>query len=67
VTCDPISKEYAIVTQFQNGGNLREIIKKNHSILTWEIIITMLQRISYGLIKIHEEIITTEIFTVVTS
>ena len=41
VTRDPISKEYAIVTKFSNGGNLREVIKKDHNILNWEIIIEM--------------------------
>src|SRR5204863_2529627 len=55
MTRDPISKEYAIVTEFKNGGNLREVIKKNHSILTWKIIISMLLDISNGLDKIHRE------------
>jgi serine/threonine protein kinase len=55
VTRDPKSKEYAIVTEFKNGGNLREVIKKNHSILTWKIIINILKDINDGLVDIHKE------------
>ena len=53
VTRDPKSKEYAIVIEFKNGGNLREVIKKNHSTLTWKIIIDILRDISNGLVGIH--------------
>jgi serine/threonine protein kinase len=53
VTRDPQSEEYAIVTEFRNGGNLREVIKKNHSILTWNKIIRVLINISNGLFNIH--------------
>ncbi|CAB4433496.1 unnamed protein product [Rhizophagus irregularis] len=49
VTCDPQNGEYAIVTEFKNGGDLRKIIKKNYSNLTWKIIIEILRRISVGL------------------
>ena len=54
VTRDPKSKEYAIVTKFSNGGSLRDVIKKNHSILNWKTIITMLfNHIGNGLYGIH--------------
>src|ERR1051325_8566170 len=43
-----------VVTDFRNGGNLREVIKKCHSILTWKIIIDMLN-IGIGLYEIHQE------------
>ncbi|CAG8734092.1 1294_t:CDS:2, partial [Rhizophagus irregularis] len=49
VTCDPQNGEYAIVTEFKNGGDLRKIIKKKYSNLTWKIIIEILRRISSGL------------------
>jgi serine/threonine protein kinase len=55
VTRDPQSKEYAIVTEFRNGGNLREVIKKNHSILNWKAIILTLWSISGGLYNIHNQ------------
>src|SRR6266487_4112384 len=55
VTRDPQTKEYAIVMEFQNDGDLRKMIKKNHSSLTWEVIIRMLWKISYGLHCIHDE------------
>jgi serine/threonine protein kinase len=55
VTRDPQSNEYAIVTEFRNGGNLREMIKKNHSNLTWNKIIDVLINISDGLHNIHNQ------------
>ncbi|RIA82569.1 kinase-like domain-containing protein [Glomus cerebriforme] len=55
LTRDPQSGEYAIVAEFRNGGNLREVIKKNHSILNWKLIIQMLADICVGLDFIHQE------------
>jgi serine/threonine protein kinase len=55
VTRDPQSKEYAIVTKFKNGGNLREVIKKNYSSLTWNRIFSILINISFGLYDIHDK------------
>ncbi|PKY59791.1 kinase-like protein [Rhizophagus irregularis] len=54
VTRDPQNGEYAIVTEFKNGGNLRKIIKKNHSKLTWYRILIILIRISIGLNSVHD-------------
>ena len=53
VTQDPETKEYAIVTQFQNGGNLRRLISEKHAELTWKKVIFMLYNISFGLSDIH--------------
>ena len=53
MTRDPKSKEYAIVTKFSNGGSLRDVIKKNHNILNWKTIISMLYNIGFGLSNIH--------------
>ncbi|GES99768.1 kinase-like domain-containing protein [Rhizophagus clarus] len=53
ITRDIQSGEYAIVTEFQSGGNLRELIKKNYSILNWKLIIKILNEISLGLTAIH--------------
>ncbi|GBC32427.2 kinase-like domain-containing protein [Rhizophagus irregularis DAOM 181602=DAOM 197198] len=54
VTRDPQNGEYAIVTEFKNGGNLRKMIKENYSNLTWENILEILNRISEGLDSVHE-------------
>ncbi|GBB85212.1 hypothetical protein RclHR1_11780004 [Rhizophagus clarus] len=53
VTHDPQNGEYAIVIEFNNGGSLRELIKKNYSILNWELIIKIFNEISLGLTSIH--------------
>ena len=53
VTRDPETKEYAIVSRFQNGGNLRRLIAENWARLTWKNVIWMLYNISYGLFGIH--------------
>ncbi|GBC52002.2 kinase-like domain-containing protein [Rhizophagus irregularis DAOM 181602=DAOM 197198] len=53
VTRDPQSAEYGIVTKFINGGNLREMIKKNHSSLTWEIVLNILFYVCMGLRHVH--------------
>ena len=34
-----LTHEYALVTQFQDGGNLRRLISENHTELTWEEVI----------------------------
>ncbi|GBC07601.1 hypothetical protein RclHR1_07560005 [Rhizophagus clarus] len=54
-TLDPQSDEYAIVTPFKNGGNLRELIKKTHNKLTWKIIIEMFRIFSWTLSRVHQE------------
>ncbi|GBB87149.1 hypothetical protein RclHR1_01360020 [Rhizophagus clarus] len=55
VTRDPQDKGYAIVTEFQNDGNLRDLIKKNHHILNWRLIFRILYNISDGLSAIHRK------------
>jgi serine/threonine protein kinase len=52
-TRNPKNGEYAIVTEFQNGGNLREMLKKNFSILNFKLIFTILSEICTGLGTIH--------------
>ena len=55
VTRDPETKEYAIITRFQNGRNLQRLIAENHAKLTWKNVIFILNRITYGLSHIHRE------------
>ena len=54
VTRDPLTHEYAIVTRFQNGGNLRRVISEIHTRFIWEIIFARLRGISIALSIIHE-------------
>ncbi|CAB4433415.1 unnamed protein product [Rhizophagus irregularis] len=54
VTRDLQNGEYAIVTGFKDEGNLRELIKKNHSELTWKKIIRQLFDFSWALWGIHD-------------
>ncbi|CAG8734097.1 1295_t:CDS:2 [Rhizophagus irregularis] len=54
ITRDQQNGEYAIVTEFKNGGNLRQMIKQNHSNLTWKVIIEILMRICEGLCSVHD-------------
>ncbi|RGB36204.1 hypothetical protein C1646_758417 [Rhizophagus diaphanus] len=55
VTRDLQNREYAIVTDFKDGGNLREFIKKDHSELTWKKIITSLAHSIWTLWNIHDK------------
>ncbi|EXX52800.1 Cdc15p [Rhizophagus irregularis DAOM 197198w] len=55
MTRDTQNGEYVIVTEFQNDGNMRELIKKNYSILNWKLIIKMLYNICDGLSAIHDK------------
>ncbi|EXX73378.1 Cdc15p [Rhizophagus irregularis DAOM 197198w] len=47
--------EYAIVTDFKDGGNMREFIKKNHSELTWKKFIRLLIHSIWTLWQIHDK------------
>ena len=53
MTRDQETNEYAIVTAFQNGGNLKQVISENHTDLTWLNVFMMLKGIISGLDHIH--------------
>ncbi|RGB36201.1 kinase-like domain-containing protein [Rhizophagus diaphanus] len=55
VTRDLQNGEYVIVTEFKSDGNLREVIKKRHSELTWYEILCMFLNISNGLFFVHKK------------
>ncbi|GBB87806.1 hypothetical protein RclHR1_01430015 [Rhizophagus clarus] len=55
VTRDPNNEEFAIVTKFQNNGDMRKFIKEKHNILNWRYIIKMLKDISNGLYTVHSK------------
>ncbi|CAG8465074.1 10277_t:CDS:2 [Scutellospora calospora] len=46
VTRDPKTQEYAIISQFQEYGNIRNLIRKHYDILTWRKCINVLRTIS---------------------
>ena len=53
VTRNPETNEYAIITQYQNGGNLRRLIVENQE-LSWKKVISMLCDVSSGLDNVHQ-------------
>ena len=55
MTRDPLTHEYAIVTEFLNGGNLRRVISEDHTKLNWNNIIQRLRDITSGLDSIHRK------------
>src|SRR5579863_1361614 len=55
VTMNPETHEYGIVTEFQNGGNLKRMLSEYHNGLSWEKIIQLLEFLSSGLMRIHQE------------
>ncbi|CAG8509856.1 2139_t:CDS:2 [Cetraspora pellucida] len=55
VTKEPSTQEYAVVTQFQEYGNLRDLVRKNHGQLSWSKCINILRTICNGLSAIHAQ------------
>ncbi|RIA79402.1 hypothetical protein C1645_80532 [Glomus cerebriforme] len=54
VSEDLTTQRYFMVLQYANGGNLRDFLSKNHSLLNWETRINMASQIASGLKCIHE-------------
>ncbi|KAG9306767.1 hypothetical protein G9A89_005667 [Geosiphon pyriformis] len=52
---DPNTKEYMMVMQYADGGNLRGYLKKNFLSLTWEAKKGLAYEIANGLAYIHDE------------
>jgi serine/threonine protein kinase len=53
ITQDPISKRFRIVTQFTDGGSLKEYLDKNFITLTWQQKIDILYYIVHDIANIH--------------
>ncbi|RGB37174.1 kinase-like domain-containing protein [Rhizophagus diaphanus] len=54
ITRDPITKEYMLVMDYANGGNLHDYLQKNFINITWEKKINILREIRNGLRHIHK-------------
>ncbi|GBB88569.1 hypothetical protein RclHR1_01510020 [Rhizophagus clarus] len=53
VTQDPETKEYMIVMNYANGGNLNKYLQENFANITWEMKLNILLDITIGLYSIH--------------
>ncbi|GBC28677.2 kinase-like domain-containing protein [Rhizophagus irregularis DAOM 181602=DAOM 197198] len=54
ITQDPITKEYMLVMDYANGGNLHDYLQKNFINITWKKKINILWEIINGLQHIHD-------------
>lgn len=54
LTEDIKNKEYLMVFQYANNGNLHKFIESNFNELTWQIKLQQLVYISYDLVRIHK-------------
>ncbi|CAI2166339.1 8758_t:CDS:2 [Funneliformis geosporum] len=53
ISKNPSTQKYVIMMQFANNGNLRNYLKKNYSIITWDRKLLILQYIAGGLKSLH--------------
>ncbi|PKY32035.1 kinase-like protein [Rhizophagus irregularis] len=53
ITQDPITKEYMLILNYAEGGNLHDYLQKNFINLRWNDKLYILQGISFGLQAIH--------------
>lgn len=53
IMIDPLSKNYIMVLQYANQGNLREYLKNNFNLLKWKNKIQMVLDIACGLKCLH--------------
>ncbi|CAB4373943.1 unnamed protein product [Rhizophagus irregularis] len=54
ITQDPITREYMIILNYAEGGNLHNYLQKNFINITWNDKLFILHGISFGLDKIHK-------------
>ena len=48
ITQDPETKEFMLIMEYANGGNLHNYLQKNFRNIKWEKKLSMLQGISSG-------------------
>ncbi|PKC70179.1 kinase-like protein, partial [Rhizophagus irregularis] len=53
ITQDPITKEYMLILNYAEGGNLHDYLRQNFINITWGDKLFILRGISFGLVKIH--------------
>lgn len=54
ISRDPMTKNYIMVMDYIEGGNLRKYLKNNHNKLSFENRLRLLESISQGLRQVHE-------------
>ncbi|PKC72055.1 kinase-like protein [Rhizophagus irregularis] len=54
ITRDPKTKDYMLITEYANGGDLHNYLKNNFTKITWNKKLNILWRISKGLECIHK-------------
>ncbi|RIA93425.1 kinase-like domain-containing protein [Glomus cerebriforme] len=54
ITRDPETKDYMLIMEYANGGNLHNFLKNNFMKITWNIKLDILWKISKGLECIHK-------------
>jgi hypothetical protein len=52
ITQDPTTKEYMLIMEYANGGNLHEYLQKNFIDVSWKVKLNILRYISLGYIVI---------------
>ncbi|EXX64005.1 Sps1p [Rhizophagus irregularis DAOM 197198w] len=54
ITQDPVTKEYILIMEYANGGNLHNYLQNNFINITWEEKLRILKKILSGLKSIHK-------------
>ncbi|RHZ79196.1 hypothetical protein Glove_151g95 [Diversispora epigaea] len=54
ITRDPETREYIMVLDYMNGGNLRDYLKNNFNNIKWKLKLVYLQQLSYDFGNIHK-------------
>ncbi|UZO24723.1 uncharacterized protein OCT59_017017 [Rhizophagus irregularis] len=55
ITQDTVTKDYMLVMEYANGGNLHDYLQKNFANITWNTKLYILWKISEGLNSIHNK------------
>ncbi|PKC03445.1 kinase-like protein [Rhizophagus irregularis] len=53
ITQNPETKEFMLIMQYANGGNLHDYLQENFTNITWEMKLNILSHIAMGLLVIH--------------
>ncbi|PKC54503.1 kinase-like protein [Rhizophagus irregularis] len=53
ITQDPVTKEYMLIMDYAEGGDLHSYLKKNFINITWNDKLNIIEGISFGLLSIH--------------
>ena len=54
MTTDPVTKEFMMIVEFSEMGNLRSVLSKDFNNILWKDKINFLFKLSYDLYRLHE-------------